>query len=69
MPLETAAAQGAPTRSAISSSKRLDVGPSESRPPERSTVEDGLLVALAEVRARESGTARVFVSTPPRVAF
>src|SRR5215213_6416427 len=36
VPLETAAANGAPTRSANSSSKRSIIGPSESR-PERST--------------------------------
>ena len=37
VPLETATAYGAPTRSAISSSKRSIVGPSESRPERRTS--------------------------------
>ena len=52
MPLDTAAACGAPTRSAKSSSKRSIAGPSERRPGAQH-LEDELLLPLAEVRARE----------------
>ena len=47
VPLETAAAYGAPTASAKASSKRSIVGPSESR-PEREHLDDELLLALVE---------------------
>ena len=52
VPLETAAAKGAPTRSAISSSKRSIVGPSESR-PERSTSTHELFLTLVQQRSGE----------------
>src|SRR5207247_566525 len=54
VPLETAAANGAPTRSATSSSKRSIVGPSESR-PERSTSSTSSS-SRSPIHGRASGT-------------
>ena len=64
VPLETAAAYGAPTRSAKSSSKRSIVGPSESR-PERSTSRTSSSSRSSRY-GRESGIRRVPVLTPRR---
>ena len=63
VPLETAAAYGAPTRSANSSSKRSIVGPSDSR-PERSTSRTSSSSRSSRY-GLESGTRRVPVLLTP----
>ena len=57
VPDETAAAYGAPTFAAISSSKRSIVGPSESR-PEPQDLDDRLLLPLVQIRPRQRDGAR-----------
>ena len=63
VPLETAAAYGAPTRSAKSSSNRSIAGPSESRPERRTSRRSSS--SRSSTYGRERGT-RVSVLTPPR---
>ena len=62
VPLETAAAYGAPTRSAKSSSNRSIAGPSDSRPERRTSRTASS--SRSSRYGRESGT-RVSVFTPP----
>ena len=66
VPDETAAAYGAPTFAAISSSKRSIVGPSESRPGPQH-LGDGLFLPLVHVRPRQRDRTHLLLHAWARV--